>query len=956
MALLKFLKGKKANLPTQKKDGQIYYTTDENKLYIDDGTTRSAVNAEKADKLSTARTIQLSRGVLSSVRTFDGSKDLNIAVDQIYDTYTRFHTNSSIAGDISAIGASMVDELKANRIANIPSNYITCEATRDGGETWTTYPLSAAKIRSLTLATDANLNIGFGTNTPTSSDKATNQDKLRLTFAPFCYCDLKKIMINVSTHGAKDCYLKIEGIVSGQTEYTTIKDGILLSGWPGWNEVNQNFIWDSQDSKQRGSHRYQYLRLTFYFTGAVQDPYGGFLQLKSLRFYAPTQWSGINTLQEFGVPYNVLENYSTKFMGRIYDSSGKSTSTNDYTNEDKVKLTDLYTKKELDNKFEYTYKLCGEFSNTFQLEYLYNGTELMCPVNDNLKLGNIYNISYSDTYFDQQLCSSSFPIVGIREMVDYKVLYYNDNNMIARTDTPYEKDWYIQVFNSSTYLGKCGPYGMGFCCGPESMYYYGPGNKDLETDILKVYNDYLETSYSSLAEILPNIKINLMQRVYYNTGDNVVWTENGWDNLSGKVDLSPYATNEEVNTLINDLDLVGQTYSGSTYGEIFNGYAGNIASGKYSHAEGQQTKALGDWSHAENRWTSANDLYTHAEGFRTIASSSFQHVQGKNNIEDTEDKYAHIVGNGVLWTKRSNAHTLDWDGNAWFAGNIKIGGSGYDDTSAVEVATKDYVSSPCVVIPTNKIMKYGYNDETNSVLVANIKDIYSSQIIAEAYSSSGIMIALPLYKDNFLPNNNFFELYSDGTAAVYAKLDSNYNLYIYVQIYHDDGNQGPENIRLFFRRNKEILSQSFLDRNFNSYTFKIPEVCNANNCIYYEKDTHIQSEYISLNWNSRIKGAVQIFFYGDNCGAAPRYSWNNRQGIQQRSQSTNNTTGYRYTLDYNWYYKASNGETTYIYIFADIDSGDIPSIEPTWSDLSSNHGILLEDKSNYIDYNSLLNA
>lgn len=61
--------------------------------------------------------------------------------------------------------------------------------------------------------------------------------------------------------------------------------------------------------------------------------------------------------------------------------------------------------------------------------------------------------------------------------------------------------------------------------------------------------------------------------------------------------------------------------------------------------------------------------YAHAEGEGTIAAGQAQHVQGRHNIEDTSDIYAHIVGNGDS-TTRSNAHTLDWDGNAWFAGAI----------------------------------------------------------------------------------------------------------------------------------------------------------------------------------------------------------------------------------------------------------------------------------------------
>ena len=65
-----------------------------------------------------------------------------------------------------------------------------------------------------------------------------------------------------------------------------------------------------------------------------------------------------------------------------------------------------------------------------------------------------------------------------------------------------------------------------------------------------------------------------------------------------------------------------------------------------------------------------------------MASGAYQHVQGRYNIEDQTNQYAHIVGNGANSDRRANAHTLDWSGNAWFAGNIKIGGTSYSDTNA----------------------------------------------------------------------------------------------------------------------------------------------------------------------------------------------------------------------------------------------------------------------------------
>ena len=69
--------------------------------------------------------------------------------------------------------------------------------------------------------------------------------------------------------------------------------------------------------------------------------------------------------------------------------------------------------------------------------------------------------------------------------------------------------------------------------------------------------------------------------------------------------------------------------------------------------------------------TTASGRYSHAEGSNTIASSDYQHVQGCCNVEDSSGIYAHIVGNGANLASRSNAHTLDWSGNAWFAGTIE---------------------------------------------------------------------------------------------------------------------------------------------------------------------------------------------------------------------------------------------------------------------------------------------
>ena len=96
----------------------------------------------------------------------------------------------------------------------------------------------------------------------------------------------------------------------------------------------------------------------------------------------------------------------------------------------------------------------------------------------------------------------------------------------------------------------------------------------------------------------------------------------------------------------------------------------------------------------------ASGPYSHSEGLGTTAQRKSQHTQGEYNMIDTggfaRGKYAHIVGNGTSPTARSNAHTLDWNGLGWFAGGLKVGGTGQDDEAAVEVALKTDIPSTIV--------------------------------------------------------------------------------------------------------------------------------------------------------------------------------------------------------------------------------------------------------------------
>ena len=153
------------------------------------------------------------------------------------------------------------------------------------------------------------------------------------------------------------------------------------------------------------------------------------------------------------------------------------------------------------------------------------------------------------------------------------------------------------------------------------------------------------------------------------------------------------------------------------------------ASGESSHAEGDSTTASAYCSHAEGNCTTASGENSHAEGASTIASSQFQHVQGKYNIEDLNGTYAHIVGNGEDG-KNSNAHTLDWKGNGWYAGKLSQEGTPTDDK---DLATKKYVDDNILLeqLPILRI------DETNKRIYVNCNNMgtYKKYFVPNKYAN-----------------------------------------------------------------------------------------------------------------------------------------------------------------------------------------------------------------------------
>lgn len=183
-----------------------------------------------------------------------------------------------------------------------------------------------------------------------------------------------------------------------------------------------------------------------------------------------------------------------------------------------------------------------------------------------------------------------------------------------------------------------------------------------------------------------------------------------------------------------------------------------VASGENSHAEGKDTTISGDSSHVQGRYNIDSYFVVRKDGVNSFScsSESFTFICGNSYEFDNETKYfklkeiigeirwdsipkrcyffygpdentistlyymnedseyvigstssyytnvsqfyraqyAHIIGNGTSRSARSNAHTLDWDGNAWYQGDVYVGStSGINkDEGSKKLATEEYVA------------------------------------------------------------------------------------------------------------------------------------------------------------------------------------------------------------------------------------------------------------------------
>lgn len=200
-----------------------------------------------------------------------------------------------------------------------------------------------------------------------------------------------------------------------------------------------------------------------------------------------------------------------------------------------------------------------------------------------------------------------------------------------------------------------------------------------KSEVIKARDDTIHAAEEIKNAKIPTKTSELENDSHFLTADTEIsWgrkdgTFAGMQSVALGLDVEAFGDNsfaEGNNTVANGDNSHAEGYQSQATGQNAHSEGeNNIASGQAAHSEGYNTYATGKYSHVEGYNSKATADMAHAENYGTEASGKYQHVQGKYNVEDAEGRYAHIVGGGSD-AKRRNIHTLDWEGNAEYAGDV----------------------------------------------------------------------------------------------------------------------------------------------------------------------------------------------------------------------------------------------------------------------------------------------
>ncbi|MEM1156621.1 MAG: hypothetical protein AAGH72_00045 [Verrucomicrobiota bacterium] len=96
-----------------------------------------------------------------------------------------------------------------------------------------------------------------------------------------------------------------------------------------------------------------------------------------------------------------------------------------------------------------------------------------------------------------------------------------------------------------------------------------------------------------------------------------------------------------------------------------------VALGANNISSGYSSSALGKYTEASGHYSTTAGFYTEAQGYGQFVIGEYNIGSGNSNPRVNSDS-VFVIGNGTS-VARSNAFTVDWDGNTWMAGELEAG-------------------------------------------------------------------------------------------------------------------------------------------------------------------------------------------------------------------------------------------------------------------------------------------
>ena len=290
-------------------------------------------SAKTADKLTTSRTITIGTGVTSTATSFDGSANITIPITGIKEAYLTWG-GKDFSSSFSPLDAALEPRLGANRLEMCPGSGIKIERTTDGGTTWTEVSTSSiSNTQRSALFSSAGYEVPVSATSTAGMGNNAAKYMMRITLdtsVANVYTNLLKFILNISTNGCANCYVKLRirtaaNVSAGNDTWLTwdktnktwssspteANTKCPIGGWSSYNVINFATF------TTYGNQTSHYRNVQFIFGCSQNDSTYPGLSIINIQGYGGVAWNAPSNMARTGHLYSWNGNGDASFPASV---------------------------------------------------------------------------------------------------------------------------------------------------------------------------------------------------------------------------------------------------------------------------------------------------------------------------------------------------------------------------------------------------------------------------------------------------------------------------------------------------------------------------------------------------------------------------------------------------------------------------------------------------------------